>query len=73
MEGAEAYVNVKQQQERILKRTPCLSTSNNDPLATRDSRDIMRNRIFEYRTHKQMEQLKQWGAIELNPLMWLAI
>lgn len=27
-EDAETYVNVKHQNERILRRTPCISTSN---------------------------------------------
>lgn len=31
LEGTETYVNVKHQSERLLKRTPSLSTSNDDP------------------------------------------
>lgn len=74
LEGADTYVNVKHQQERILKRTPCISTSNKDPWRhVAAERQTMENRIFSYTTKRTMPQLKQWGVIELNPLMWLTI
>lgn len=74
LEGADIYVNVKHQQERILKRTPCISTSNEDPWRhVASERQTMESRIFSYTTKRSMPQLKTWGVIELNPLMWLTI
>lgn len=74
LEGTDTYVNVKHQAERLLKRTPCLSTSNEDPWRhVPGDKQAMQNRIIIYQTHRSMPELEDWGVIELNPLMWLTI
>lgn len=74
LEGTETYVNVKHQNERLLKRTPSLSTSNDDPWRhVPGEKEAMNNRVFMFQTYKAMPQLKEWGTIELNPIMWLTI
>lgn len=35
--------------------------------------DTMNNLVFIFKTHRAMPQLKEWGTIELNPIMWLTI
>lgn len=74
LEGTQMYINIKHQNERILKRTPSLSTSNTPPwrVGLQDE-DALRNRLFLYETFRPMPQLKEWGRVELNPLMWLTI
>lgn len=74
LEGTETYANVKHQNERLLRRTPFLSTSNEDLWRhVMGEAEAMNNRIFMFKTHRAMPQLKEWGTIELNPIMWLTI
>lgn len=60
LEGTETYVNVKHQNERLLRRTPSLSTSNEDPWrhVMREA-ETLNNRVFIFRTHRSMPQLKE--------------
>lgn len=73
LEGTETYVNVKHQNERLLKRTPSLSTSNDPWRHVQAERKAMENRMFLFTTYVPMKELKEWGTIELNPIMWLTI
>lgn len=74
LEGTETYVNVKHQNERLLRRTPCISTSNNEPWkVVLQEREAIMNRMYHYETTRPMPQLKRWGVIELNPVMWLTV
>lgn len=74
LEGTETYVNVKHQNERLLKRTPCLSTSNDDPWRhVQGDKEAMQNRMYIYNTQRSMPQLEEWGVIELNPTVWLTV
>lgn len=74
LEGTDTCVNVKHQSERILKRTPCLSTSNDEPWRhVANEKQAMINRMFLFTTRTAMDDLKGWGTLELNPLMWLTI
>lgn len=74
LEGTMTAVNVKQQAERYLERTPSLSTSNDDPWRhVPQERTAMNNRMFIYETKRPMPQLKGWGVKELNPTMWLTV
>lgn len=74
LEGTETYVNVKHQNERLLKRTLSLSTSNGDPWRhVQGEANAMNNRVFIFWTYNPMPQLQEWGATELNPIMWLTI
>lgn len=68
------YANVKHQMEQLLKRTPPLSTSNCEPWKViLHEKDVILNHIHHYETNRAMPQLKEWGQIKLNPLMWLSI
>lgn len=74
LEGTETYVNVKNQNERILHRTPCISTSNEKLWRhVLGDKHTLLNHMHYYETRKPMSALKEWGKIELNPLMWLTI
>lgn len=74
LEDTETYVNIKHQSERLLKRTPSLSTSNDDPWRhVMREKQAMLNRLYMFNTTRPMNKLVEWGAIELNPLMWLTI
>lgn len=71
LECTETYVNVKHQAERLLKRTPCLSTSNDNPCS--HGRSWNHEEQVTYIHNKKAHETIKWGAIELNPLMWLTI
>lgn len=74
LEGTETFINIKHQNERLLKRTPSLSTSNDDPWRhVMGEAQALMNRLFLFQTKRPMQQLLQWGSIELNPVMWLTI
>lgn len=74
LEGTGAYVNVKHQNERLLKRTPPKSTSNDDLWRhVQGEANAMNNRVFIFKTYKPMPQLQDWGTTELNPIMWLTV
>lgn len=58
LEGTETYVNVKHQNERLLKRTPSLSTSNEDPWRhVQGERKAMENNVH-------VHNIKDHGRIE---------
>ncbi|CAE1177333.1 unnamed protein product [Acanthosepion pharaonis] len=74
LEGTETFINIKHQNERLLKRAPSLSTSNDDPWRhVRGEPHVLQNRMYTYYTRRPMKKLIEWGAIELNPTMWLTI
>lgn len=74
LEGTETYVNVKHQNERILRRTLCISTSNVKPWRhVLGDKQTLLNRMHYYETRRSMHTLKEWGKIELNPIMCLTI
>lgn len=74
LEGTQTYINIKHRSKRILKRTPSLSTSITNPWrVVLQEEQALKNRMFIYETHQSMPQLKDWGKVELNPLMWLTI
>lgn len=57
LECTETYVNVKHQAERLLKRTPCLSTSNDNPCRhVMDGVETMKNRLHIFTTRRPMKQ-----------------
>lgn len=60
LEGTEAYVNVKHQNERLLKRTPSLSTSNDHPWRHVMGEKETESRIY-YTVHPAF-QLKERGS-----------
>lgn len=74
LEGTETFIKIKHQNERLLKRTPSLSTSNDDPWRhIMGEAQALQNRMYIYYTKRPMMKLVEWGAIELNPTMWLTI
>lgn len=73
-EGTEMFINIKHQNERLLKRTPSLSTSNDNPWRhVMGKAQALQNRMFVFETKRPMKKLLEWGAIKLNPVMWLTI
>lgn len=74
LEGSKVLVNVKHQSERLIERTPCLSTSNSDIWnVVPHEEEPLKHRMILYRTTQKMESLKEWGICKINPLMWLTI
>lgn len=73
LEGTETFINIKHQNERLLKRTPSLSTSNEDPWRHVMGEAQTLSRLFLFVTKRPMQQLLQCGSIEPNPVMWLSI
>lgn len=74
LEGSKVLVNVKHQSERLIERTPCLSTSNNDIWnVVPHEEQPLRHRMIIYKTKQKMGDLKEWGICKINPLMWLTI
>lgn len=74
LEGTETYVNVKHQNERILRRMSRISTSNDELWRhVLGDKQTLLNRMHYYETRNPMNSLKEWGKIELNPLRWLTI
>ncbi|CAE1233597.1 unnamed protein product [Acanthosepion pharaonis] len=74
LEGTETYVNVKHQNERLLRRTPFISTSNSEPWkVVLHEKEAILNRMYHYTTTRSMPRLEKWGKVELNPLMWLTV
>lgn len=73
LEGTRTYINIKHQAERLQKRKPP-STCNVKPwqVVLQDT-DAIKNRLFIYETHREMPNLKNWGKVELNLLMWLMV
>lgn len=74
LEGTKVLVNVKHQSERLIERTPCLSTSNTDiwNVVPHEEQPLL-HRMIIYKTRARMDSLKEWGICKLNPLMWLTI
>lgn len=74
LEGSKVLVNVKHQSERLIERTPSLSTSNSDIWnVVPHEEQPLRHRMIIYRTTQKMDSLKEWGICKINPLMWLTI
>lgn len=74
LEGSKVLVNVKHQAERLIERTPSLSTSNSDIWnVVPHEEQPLRHRMIIYRTTQKMESLKEWGICKINPLIWLTI
>lgn len=72
LEGTWTCVKVKHQPEKLIKRTPSLTTSNCKPWKViLHEKDAILNRIHHYKTSRPMPQLKEWGQIELDLLMWI--
>lgn len=64
LEGTETFINIKYQNEHLLKRTPSLSTSNDDPWRhVMGEAEAIQNRIYYYyHTQRLMKQLIEWGS-----------
>lgn len=74
LEGTNVLVNVKHQNERLIERTPSLSTSNTNVWnVVPGEEQPLRHRMIIYKTTRKMDILKEWGICKINPLMWLTI
>lgn len=74
LEGTKVLVNVKHQSERLIERTPVLSTSNSDIWnVVPHEEEPLKHRMIIYKTRGIMENHKEWSICKINPLMWLTI
>lgn len=74
LEGGTTHVNVKNNPERLMRRTPCLSTSNTDPWLTIPNEEPnLKARMPYYNMQSPMTKLKYWGAKKLTPRMWIIL
>lgn len=63
LEGGTTHVNVKNNPERLMRRTPCLSTSNRDPWLTIPEEELnLKARMHYHKVENPMPKLKYWGT-----------
>lgn len=68
LEGTETYVNVKHRSERLLRMTPCISTSNSEPWkVVLHEKEAIQNRMYHLHDVEADAETREMGKDRAKP------